>query len=416
MNTINYLAFAIPGFFIFLYLEYAFAIKKKRGHLFKYESFVSNVSIGIAERLLNLFIAGSFFSLFQFIHENYAVFNIPSAWWIWIVLLLATDLVWYWYHRLGHEINLLWAAHIVHHQSEEFNLSVAARITTFQALIRYLFWCVLPFIGFNPLMVAIILTVHGTYSFFTHTQMIRRIRWLEYILITPSLHGIHHASDEKYLDKNYGDVFVFWDKIFGTFQSEEEQPKYGLTHPIGSYSFLWQHFHYYFELAEACRRQTGIKAKLKVIFGSPELLDQGIRPYLERRFFQYRKGRDKRFRFRNYLNFQLLGVVLLLTFTTAFFIKLGYLDRLYIVSMVLITLVNCGALLEQRRWIYYLEYARLLLTSWYALIKFDHMELVFLPLLLVVVLEQVFALSKLYIRYVLRYDLAEARPKMERKF
>ena len=243
MNHPEYLAFALPAFFLFLWLEYVVVKKKKLKSVYKYESSVSNISIGIAERLLNLFITVSFYNLYVWIYENYRLLNISNAWWIWVVMLLATDFVWYWYHRLGHEVNIFWGAHIVHHQSEEFNFTVAARITTLQAIVRNVFWCILPFIGFHPNLVMTILVVHGVYSFFTHTQILEKQKWLEYIFITPSLHGVHHASDEKYLDKNYGDVFVFWDKLFGTFQKEEEKPRYGLTHPINSYSFLWQHFH-----------------------------------------------------------------------------------------------------------------------------------------------------------------------------
>ncbi len=135
MEHINYLAFAIPAFFLFLYIEYAIAVRLKKTHLFKYESSISNVSIGIAERLLNLFVAASFYELFNYVYIHFALFNIPNTWWVWILLIMATDFVWYWYHRLGHEVNFFWAAHIVHHQSEEFNLTVSARITTFQALI-----------------------------------------------------------------------------------------------------------------------------------------------------------------------------------------------------------------------------------------------------------------------------------------
>ena len=101
MNQMNYAAFAIPAFFLFLFMEYLLSIKKKQPELFKYESSVSNLSVGIAERLLNLFISASFFSLFSWIYANYAIFNIPNVWWVWILLLLFTDLVWYWYHRLG---------------------------------------------------------------------------------------------------------------------------------------------------------------------------------------------------------------------------------------------------------------------------------------------------------------------------
>ncbi|WP_199140213.1 sterol desaturase family protein [Pedobacter sp. ASV12] len=404
---VNYLAFAIPAFFLFLYLEYQLAVRLKKKHLFRYESSVANVSIGIAERLLNLFVAGSFYDLFQYIYKNYALFHIPNTWWVWVLLILITDLIWYWYHRLGHEVNFLWAAHIVHHQSEEFNLSVSARITTFQALIRNVFWCALPFLGFHPALVMVILTVHGTYSFFTHTQLIGKLPWLEYVFITPSLHGVHHASDEKYLDKNYGDVFVFWDKLFGTFQQEEEAPQYGLTHPIKSHSFLWQHFHYYLELDEAARRVGGLGNKLKVWFGHPATIDQAIRPVLERRFLQHQVSGPYRFKFKQYLNFQLALSVLLLTFVTACFAFLGLDDKLFVLGFVLITLVNCGALLEQRKWIYYLECIRLMMLVAYVFWKFDLFAWIFIPALILILLERIFYLSQLYRNYVLRYEKVE---------
>lgn len=407
MGDINYLAFAIPAFFLFLYIEYAVAVKLKKQDLFKYESSVSNISIGIAERLLNLFIAASFFDLFNYIYQNFALFNIPNTWWVWALLILATDFVWYWYHRLGHEVNFFWAAHIVHHQSEEFNLTVSARITTFQALIRTIFWCALPLVGFHPVMVLTILVVHGAYSFFTHTQLIPRVKWLEHILVTPSIHGVHHASDEKYLDKNYGDVFVFWDKIFGTFQREEEAPKYGLTHPIKSYSFLWQHFHYYFEIAEATKRVKGFGNKLRVVFGHPAVLDQDIRPMLERKYLQHKSKDTYRFKFKKYLNIQVLVCVLMLTYLTAFFSQLTVVDHFFVLGFILITLINCGALMEQIRWIYYLEWLRLIVVFGFVFYQLDWLSLVLLPTLSLIVLERIFSLSRLYKHYVLRYEVVK---------
>ncbi|TDQ10925.1 sterol desaturase family protein [Pedobacter metabolipauper] len=406
----NYLAFAIPAFFVFLYIEYQLAVRLKKGDIFKYESSISNLSIGIAERLLNLFISASFYNLFYWVYKNYAIFNIPNTWWVWIALILSTDLVWYWYHRLGHQINFLWAAHIVHHQSEEFNLTVSARITVFQALIRNVFWCILPVFGFHPAMVITILVVHGGYSFFTHTQIISKLGWLEHILITPSLHGIHHASDDKYLDKNYGDVFVFWDKLFGTFQQEEEQPKYGLTHPVKSYSFLWQHFHYYLEIAEACKHETGLRSKLKIIFGNPSTLDQSIRPVLEKRYLQHKASSSVRFKFRAYLNVQILLCIALLTFITAIYPYIDAYDRLFIVLLILLTLINCGALLEQRKWIYNLECFRLFIMLSYGFWKLNLMELVVPAAVMLLLIEYVFRISDLYRHYVLRYEDINSDP------
>lgn len=404
MIQLNYLAFAIPAFFIFLFLEYQLAIRMNRISIFKYEGSIANLSVGIAERLLNLFISASFYSLFYWVYENYALFQIPNKWWVWVLLILTTDLVWYWYHRLGHTINFFWAAHIVHHQSEEFNLTVSARITVFQALIRNIFWCIIPFIGFHPAMVIAVLLIHGTYSFFTHTQLIGKLGWLEHIFITPSLHGVHHASNEKYLDKNYGDVFVFWDKLFGTFQREEEKPKYGLTHPIQSYSFLWQHFHYYLEIAEACKRAKGFQAKVRIIFGSPAQLDQEIRPLLEKRYLQQKAVTSYRFKFRTYLDLQLTLCIALLTFITAAYTGLAPYDKLFIVAFILLTLINCGALMEQRKWIYYLECIRLIVVLAFIFWKLDIFELLILPAVALIVLESVFRLSLHYRNYVLRYE------------
>ncbi|ACU05329.1 sterol desaturase family protein [Pedobacter heparinus] len=404
MIQLNYLAFAIPAFFIFLFLEYQLAIRLNKLSVFKYEGSISNLSIGIAERLLNLFISASFYSLFYWVYKNYALFNIPNTWWVWILLILTTDLVWYWYHRLGHTVNFLWAAHIVHHQSEEFNLTVSARITVFQALIRNIFWCFIPLLGFQPAMVISILIVHGAYSFFTHTQLIGKLPWLEQILITPSLHGVHHASDEKYLDKNYGDIFVFWDKLFGTFQQEEEAPRYGLTHPIKSYSFLWQHFHYYLEMAEACRRAVGFKAKMRILFGSPAAMDQDIRPALEKKYLQHKPVSAYRFKFKTYLDLQLTLCIALLTFITAAYGNLGSDDKSFIVCFILLTLINCGALMEQKKWIYYLECIRLIVLLAFIFWKLDIFGLIVLPAVALIALESTFRLSHLYRSYVLRYE------------
>lgn len=402
MEKLNYLAFAMPAFFLFLYMEYKLAQHRKKENLFKYESSVSNISIGIAERLINLFVSASFYQVYYWVYNNYALLDIPNTWWVWIGLILATDFVWYWYHRLGHEVNLFWAAHIVHHQSEEFNLTASARITTIQALIRTVFWSILPLIGFHPTMVITMLLVHGAYSFFTHTQVLKRIKWLEYVFITPSLHGVHHASDEKYLDKNYGDMFVFWDKLFGTFQEEEEQPKYGLTHPLKSYSFLWMHFHYYFEIYESYKRAETLKGKWSAVFGSPAVMDQDIRPELEKKFLQDRRLRLKELKFKNYLTLQIALSVILLSWFTFFYNNQGLTDNLFYLSFILITLINCGALLEQRKWIYYLEYARLAILFAYLFYIEGYPELVLLAVYLLIVAENAFSLSKWYQGYVLQ--------------
>lgn len=354
----NYTALIIPAFFLFIGLEYWITKKKKLALNRTYANAISNISIGIAERLLNLLITGSFFELYYFLYENYALLDISARWYVWITLLLATDLIWYWYHRLGHEINLMWGAHVVHHQSEEFNYTVSARITTLQAIIRNLFWCILPLMGFHPSMVIAILVIHGTYSFFTHTETIGSLGWLEKFMVTPSHHRVHHASNDKYLNKNYGDIFIFWDKLFGTFQKEEAKPVYGLTHPLKSHSFLWQHFHYYAELWEACRKTDSLWNSLRILFGKPEMLDQKIRTTLERRFLPLQSSQIKTPRFRFYLTTQIIVCSAGVFYFTLFFSEFTTLEKGTGILLVLLTLTNCGAMLEQQRWIFYLEIIR----------------------------------------------------------
>ncbi|WP_207534992.1 sterol desaturase family protein [Desertivirga arenae] len=396
----NYLAFGLPAFFLFVGLEYIAALRKNKKHLFKYDSSVANLSIGIAERLMNLFISGSFFELFNYIYEHHSLTHIPNVWYVWVLLLLATDFVWYWYHRLGHEINLLWGAHIVHHQSEEFNYTASARITTFQALIRNIFWCVLPFVGFHPSLVMTILVVHGAYSFFTHTQIIGKLGWFEYIFISPSLHGVHHASNEKYLNKNYGDLFVFWDKLFGTYMEEDEKPVYGLTHQLNSYSFMWQHFHYFMELAEACRRVDGIWNKLKIVFGSPEDLDQDIRPELERRFLPNKGTKELSARFKLYVSLQIVLSIALLFLITLLFKNLNLEDKVFGSLFIMVTLIYVGALLEQRKWIYYLEYVRFLILGGYLSSVFDTYGFLTAAVFVLFILNNTAPLKELYLRLI----------------
>jgi alkylglycerol monooxygenase len=396
----NSAAFIVPAFFTFLGLEYWIARKVGKASHFNYESSVANISVGIAERLLNLFITGSFYGLYYYLYDNFSLFQIPNHLAVWIILLLATDFIWYWYHRLGHEINLFWGAHIVHHQSEEFNYTVSARVTTLQAVIRNIFWCLLPLAGFHPAMVIAILVVHGTYSFFTHTQIIGKLSWLEHILVTPTHHGVHHASNEKYLNKNYGDIFIFWDKLFGTFQAEEEKPVYGLTQPLKSYSFLWQHFHYYAELWVACRRSKSFRKSLRFIFGRPEELDQNIRGELEARLLPKKVKAKPSFRLRVYVNVQLIASGLGLFLFTIHFHQLSVGEMIAGAALIILTLINCGALIEQQRWIYYLEVTRVILIVTVASIQGESSGIFMVGLISTILLSTQQAFIDTYFRFV----------------
>ncbi len=357
--TQYWLSFAIPFFLLLMGVEYTVATVREKAY-FRFNDSIANLSIGIAERLLDLFTIGAFYSVYAYLHDHYALFSIRPSVWTWVTLFGATDFVWYWYHRLAHEVNLFWAAHVVHHQSAEFNYTVSARITVFQALIRTGFWSVLPIIGFPADMITSLLLIHGLYPFFIHTRTIGKLGILEYVLVTPSHHRVHHASNPVYLDKNYGDVLIIWDKLFGTFTPEAEAPVYGLTTPLRSYSFLWQHLHFLFELLTAVRRTPGLGAKIRLIFGRPDRIDPALRDGLERRFLSRSTGWATTRRFRGYVVGQIASVLLILVGLILFERQVPGFGQGLVAVFILLTLINCGALLEQRRWVLHLELARLL--------------------------------------------------------
>ncbi|MDR2272907.1 MAG: sterol desaturase family protein, partial [Sphingobacterium sp.] len=232
-EKLNFLAFIIPLFLILMVLEYWYSLKKQK-RFYSFDESISNLNVGIVERMCDMFSVSLFYFFFVWVYQNFAIFHIEANVWTWVILFLFTDFLWYWYHRYSHEINLLWAAHVVHHQSEDYNFTVAARITIFQAVFRSLFWAFIPLLGFPPFMMTAILLIHGVYPFFSHTQTVGNLGILERIFVTPSHHRVHHSSNELYLDKNYGDILIIWDKLFGTFISEQKDEPcvYGLTKPI----------------------------------------------------------------------------------------------------------------------------------------------------------------------------------------
>ncbi|WP_349315345.1 sterol desaturase family protein [Chitinophaga sp. MM2321] len=359
---LNYLALAVPFFLTFIGLEYL--VSRRRGkRYFKFNDSITNISIGIAERLLDTFTVGLFYFVYDYLYQHYAIFDIKSSVLLWVTLLFCTDFVWYWYHRLAHEVTIFWCAHVVHHQSDEFNYTVSARITVFQAFIRTGFWAVLPVIGFPPAMITSMLLVHGLYPFFIHTRTIGKLGILEYILVTPSHHRVHHASNPKYLDKNYGDVFIIWDKLFGTFQQEEEEPVYGLTKPLESNSFLWQHFHFILEMLYSARAAKGWRNRLRVIFGKPDNVDPAARGILEEKFLLRDRSITETPKLNSYVVWQIATT---LTLLFSFLLLEHYVPvfiQVCVTLLILLTLINCGAIMEQKKWVFYLEHARFLVLS-----------------------------------------------------
>jgi alkylglycerol monooxygenase len=400
---LNIIALAIPLFLLLMLVEYLVAKSKKRPYFTLHNS-LANISVGIAERLLDVFITAAFFFLYDFLQQRYGLFNISNSLLLWVLLFIAIDFVWYWYHRMAHTINLFWAAHVVHHTSEDFNYTVSARITVFQAIIRMGFWSILPIIGFSAPMITSLLLVHGLYPFFVHTRFVPNLGILEYIFVTPSHHRVHHASNEKYLDKNYGDVLIIWDKLFGTFQKEEddEEIEYGLTQQLKSYSFLWQHFHFGVEMVYAIKKQQGWRKKLSVLFSKPASIPKGVREEAEWALLsKHKTNQPGELPLSRYVIWQ-IGIALIALFFFILFENYLYPAQQWLITIcLLITLVNCGAIMEQKRWIAYLELLRLVIASWALFIYYFNPVLILGSLVVLVIMIIYFnTIQKHYLRWV----------------
>ena len=194
-----------------------------------------------------------------------------SAWWTWALLFLIDDLAYYIFHRVSHESRLFWNFHVVHHSSEQYNLSVAVRQSWFSGILHWIFYAPIMLLGFAPWM---FVTMHGLnliYQFWIHTKTISRLGPLEYILNTPSHHRVHHGVNEQYLDRNYAGVLIIWDKLFGSFIAETETPRYGIIKPLKSYNPLWINVHGWVETWHAMKRSETLADKLRCLFASPYL-------------------------------------------------------------------------------------------------------------------------------------------------
>jgi sterol desaturase/sphingolipid hydroxylase (fatty acid hydroxylase superfamily) len=243
---------------------------------------VSNVYLMLLNAALDLFVrSGYLLVLAYFFH--YQVFSFTNIIVYWTMLVALEDFLYYWLHRFDHDIRLFWAVHVTHHSSQQLNFSVGFRSSVFQPLYRFIYFIPLALFGFKPIDIVFIYSATQIWGIFVHTELIDKMGWLEYILVTPSHHRVHHASNPKYLDMNMGMFLIVWDKLFGTFQPElppeEYQPlKYGLTKPIEKETPVSLVFHEWSSLRnDLLRKDIGWKEKLLYVFGPPGWSHDGSR-------------------------------------------------------------------------------------------------------------------------------------------
>lgn len=359
----NPIVMSIPIFFILIGIELVVErITNKK--LYRLPDAIANMSCGITSQLSGLFLKLFAIGIYELLHENFNLVTWDKTWVYWLALFLLADLAYYWAHRMSHEINLFWGGHVVHHQSEDYNLSVALRQSSLQVVWTFAFSLPLAFIGFDTFDFAIVSAYITLYQFWIHTESINKMGWFEYVFNTPSHHRVHHGRDPKYIDKNHAGTLIIWDRMFGTFQPEEERPTYGITKPINSWNAAYANVSHYVEMGKDLKQITRWKDKIKYLFMKPGWLPEylgGYRPAPSVDKSTYKKYETPSSLSLNlYVLFQ---YVLCLAGTSMFLFnssKFSIGEKSVIAIIISVLVVNCGVLFENRPWVRYAEGIRII--------------------------------------------------------
>lgn len=306
----NPLAYGVPIFAVFILFELVICVRHDLED-YDYKDMLTSVGTGVGASILALFTKAASLAMFFFLfevskearveHLGYA--SLGWGWHVWLVAIVADDFNFYWFHRWSHEIRFFWAAHCTHHSSRKFNLGSAVRNSWFTIFYKPFLWIWMPIVGFEPMMVAFALAVNAIYQFFLHTKFIGRLGLLEYVFNTPWHHRVHHSINAPYLDKNHGGMFVWWDKIFGTFrpiQPDDEEPKYGvLKEPEHYYNPLDVATFEYRRIFQDIRNSKSLYEAWMYTFGPPGWSPDGSRQTAKQLAAEYEaKRREERLKKR----------------------------------------------------------------------------------------------------------------------
>ena len=262
---------ATPLFFLLIGIEYA--VGRRRGrNTYRLNDALNSIGLGVMSQLIGVFGALVTLGIYTLAFERAAPWRLPAdAAWVWIVGLVFYDLCYYWHHRLGHTVALFWAAHVVHHQSEDYNLSTALRQTSSGWVAGWLFYLPMALLGFPPLVFGVVALIDLLYQYWVHTQQIGKLGGFDRWFCAPSNHRVHHAVNDRYLDKNYGGILIVWDRLFGSFIEEDDAEPivYGTRGPLRSWNPVRANLQVYAELARDSWRAASWADKLRVWFMPP---------------------------------------------------------------------------------------------------------------------------------------------------
>ena len=362
----NYIALAVPFFLALIGLE-VWAAQRQGRPLYRFNDAVVDLSTGISQQVALIFFKAALLAAYALVYR-YRLIELPSRSAItWVLAIVLIDLSYYWWHRLSHEVNFLWAAHVVHHSSEEYNLAVALRQGVLTPLTILPFHLPLALLGIPPLVFLAVDSFNTLYQFWIHTQLVDKLGSFEKWINTPSSHRVHHAINPRYLDKNYGGTFIVWDRLFATYEPETEPPVYGIVKALRSFDPFIAQFHYWSELWTRARSTPALADKVRVFLKGPDWAPPGMKPFVpppEVRPETFAKYDPlvpvslARYVFVQ-LSLVVIGATALMFYETA--LPLAHLALA--AAFVLSALIAWGAFFERRRWALRFELLRLCLLA-----------------------------------------------------
>lgn len=263
---------AVPGFVILVLMEIIIGWKTGRSR-YEGRDTATSLIMGLGSTIAGALTASVKYGIAYYLYSNFRLFDLGSGLWVFVFAFILDDLAYYWKHRAGHRMRWMWAAHVIHHSSQHYNLSTALRQTWTGSLTpEIIFKAPLFLIGIEPAIVYFVAGLNLIYQFWIHTESIDRMpRWFESIMNTPSHHRVHHANNPRYLDANYAGVFIIWDKIFGSFvpENKEEPVRYGLVHDLGTFNPLRVAFHEWVGIFQDIRNSKSLRHALKFLLKPP---------------------------------------------------------------------------------------------------------------------------------------------------
>jgi len=356
------IALAVPIFFLLIGLELLVARARGR-RVYRFTDSFADLGCGVTQRVVLLLFEVALLAVYALLYEHGRLWTFaPDSAWPWVIAIVGVDLGYYWWHRLSHEVNVLWAVHVVHHQSEDYNLAVALRQAVLSPVTVMPFYLPLAVLGVPLLPFFIVNALSTLYQFWIHTELVDRMGVLERVINTPSLHRVHHGVNPEYLDKNYAATFICWDQLFGTLRREEAPVVYGVSHPLRSFDPVWAQVQPFWALWQAMRRAPSAREAIRFMLASPAWHPDWLGPIDLRRGvdpealpkYDVQPGRGV----IRYVFVQLALVIVAAFALLTWHQALSPAALVVAVTWVLLSLVAGAALLEGRRWAVGLEVAR----------------------------------------------------------